>query len=156
MCIEAFWKTFLDQSGLDEQTRYFDSFHFMNSEFWANELLRLVLMQQKKATTSSLAALEIENGRVPQDGDYSIVTDWEGIPRCVIRTTKVRIMPFKDMTFEICSLEGEDENLESWQKGHRAFFEAEGKKLGFSFSDDSPIVFEEFEVVFQTFPSGSR
>ena len=58
-------------------------------------------------------------------------------------------MPFKDMTFEICVLEGEDENLESWQKGHRAFFEAEGKKLGFSFSDESPIVFEEFEVVFQ-------
>ena len=149
MCIEAFWKTFFDQSGLDEQTRYFDSFHFMNSEYWANELLRLVMMQQKKATTSSLAAFEIENGRVPQDGDYSIVTDWEGIPRCVIRTTKVRIMPFKDMTFEICVLEGEDENLESWQKGHRAFFEAEGKKLGFSFSDESPIVFEEFEVVFQ-------
>ena len=58
-------------------------------------------------------------------------------------------MPFKDMTFDICALEGEDENLESWQKGHRAFFEAEGEKLGFSFSEDALIVFEEFEVVFQ-------
>lgn len=50
-----------------------------------------------------------------EKGSYSIVTDWEGVPKCVIETTNVRILPFKDITYDICKLEGEDDSLESWR-----------------------------------------
>ncbi|NCU32931.1 MAG: ASCH domain-containing protein, partial [Candidatus Moranbacteria bacterium] len=53
-----------------------------------------------------------------------------------------------DMTFEVCKLEGEDESLESWQKGHEKFFRAEGKSLGYTFTEELPIVFEEFVCVY--------
>lgn len=149
MDTDHFWKTFLQSQGLDEHTSYFECFHFELTEKWANELLRLVLTGQKKATCSSLWSFEREGQRPPRAGDYSIVTDWDGNPRCVIRTTGVRILPFKDMTFALCQLEGEDDNLESWRKGHIAFFQAEGKQLGYMFTEDMPVVFETFAVVYQ-------
>lgn len=58
------------------------------------------------------------------------------------------ILPFKDMTFDICKREGEDETLESWQRGHIRYYTAEGKQLGYEFTEDLPIVFEDFKVVY--------
>ncbi len=148
MTTEEFWSEFLRKTGRDAATRYFECFHFELSEKWANELLRLVLIGQKRATASSLFAFEKESGRLPKAGDLSIVTDWEGNPRCVIETTAVTILPFREMTFDICSREGEDENLESWREGHTRFFTKEGEELGYAFSEDMPVVFEDFKVVY--------
>ena len=35
----------------------------------------------------------------------SVITDWDGNPRCVIRTTNIKIIPFKDITYDIAKLE---------------------------------------------------
>ena len=50
---------------------------------------------------------------------------------------------------EICSREGEDDDLESWQRGHEKFFRNEGAEMGYSFSDDLMVVFEDFRVCYQ-------
>lgn len=147
--VDDFWKSFLLSRGLDENLEYTDCFHFELSEYWANELLRLVLAGQKRATSSSLWAYEIEGDKVPQVGDFSIVTDWEGNPRCVIRTTNVRILPFREITYDICRLEGEDDTLESWRRGRISFFQEEGKELGYTFTEDMPVIFEEIQAVYQ-------
>lgn len=146
--IEKFWNEFKAYINEPNAT-YLDAFHFEMTEKWANELLRLVLIGQKKATASSLKAYEIEGEEIPKAGSYSIVTDWDGIPRCVIETSNVRIIPYKDLTYDIVKLEGEDDSLESWQKSHKRFFEEEGKELGYEFSEDMLVIFEEFEVVFK-------
>lgn len=147
--IDIFWKEFLIKTGRCETTKYLNVFHFELTEKWANELLRLVLIGQKKATSSSLWGYEIEGERVPEVGDLSIVTDWDGIPRCVIETIAVTIIPFSDITYDICKREGEDDTLESWRAGHINFFREEGKKLGYEFRNDMPVIFEDFEVVYQ-------
>ena len=147
--IEEFWSRFLKEKGRTPDTKYVECFHFELTEYWANELLRLVLIGQKKATSSSLLGYEIEGERIPEKGELSIVTDWAGTPRCVIETTAVTILPFKDITYDICKREGEDENLKTWQDGHRAFFTAEGKELGYEFTEDMPVIFEDFEVIYQ-------
>lgn len=148
MTVDEFWNAFLLEKGKDDDTQYIDCFHFELTEKWANELLRLVLFGKKQATSSSLFAYEISGDRVPQIGDYSIVTDWDGNPKCVIETTDITILPFKDITFDICKREGEDDSLESWQKGHIKFFTDDGKELGYTFSENMPVVFEDFKVVF--------
>lgn len=148
--VETFWTEFLAKTGRTENTSYLEVFHFELSEYWANELLRLVLIGQKKATASSLLAFQAEGSRVPQVGDLSIVTDYNGRPSCIIETTQVTILPFKEMTYDICKREGEDDNLESWQKGHRKFFTLEGQSLGYEFTEEMPVVFEDFEVVYRT------
>lgn len=149
MNISEFWKEFLKVMNKDESTKYIDCFHFELTEKLANELLQLVLTGQKRATASSLLAYEIDDERIPQVGDYSIVTDWEGTPRCVIETTAVTIIPYKEITFDICKREGEDDSLESWQRGHKRFFTEEGQAIGYEFSEEMPVVFEDFKVVFK-------
>lgn len=149
MNINDFWKEFLKSTNKDSSTEYIDCFHFELTEKLANELLDLVLTGQKKATASSLWGYEIEGERIPQVGDYSIVTDWAGTPRCVIETTAVTILPYKEITFDICKREGEDDCLESWQRGHKNFFTEEGKEVGYEFSEEMPVVFEDFKVVFK-------
>lgn len=147
--IDLFWNTFLKETNRNEATKYLEVFHFELTEKWANELLRLVLIGQKRATASSLWKYEIEGGGMPQVGDLSIVTDLEGIPRCVIETTAITIIPFSDITYDICKREGEDDTLESWVKGHTHFFTEDGKQSGYEFSYDMPVVFEDFGVVYQ-------
>ena len=139
--INTFWENFLLKINRDKDIKYIDSFHFELTERWANELLRLVLIGQKQATSSSLLAYQIGGDRIPQVGDLSIVTDWEVIPKCVIETTNVMIIPFKEITFDICKLEWEDDNLESWREGHINFFSREGKELGYTFTEDMPVIF---------------
>ena len=124
-----------------------EKWHFELTEKACNELLDLVLQGKKRATSSSLAGFRAEDTAVPEEGELSVITDWDGHPRCVIRTTKVRVIPYKDIPFGLARLEGEDDTLASWRKKHEAFFREEGKLLGYSFSEDMEVVFEEFEVV---------
>ena len=147
--IDIFWNMFLKETGRPETTKYLDIFHFELTEKWANELLRLVLIGQKKATSSSLWGYEIEGEDIPKVGDLSIVTDWEGVPRCVIETTEITVIPFSDITYDICKREGEDDTLESWRAGHIRYFKKEGNEMGYEFNDDMPVVFEDFEVVYK-------
>ena len=147
--IDIFWEAFLMETSRSKTTKYLEVFHFELIEKWANELLRLVLIGQKKGTASSLWGHEIEGESIPEVGDLSIVTDWEGVPRCVIETIAVTIIPFSDITYDICKREGEDDTLESWSAGHIHFFKEEGNELGYEFSDDMPVIFEDFEVVYQ-------
>ena len=146
--VALFWKDFLTKTERPLDTPGFEVFHFCLKEEDAGALLKLVLEGKKRATASSLTIYEMEGQPVPKVGDLSIVTDFAGIPHCVIETTAVTILPFRDMTFDICSREGEDDTLESWQEGHVRFFTAEGKAAGFEFTWDMPVVFEDFEVVY--------
>ena len=146
MSIAQFWQDYLRQAGKDPNTRYLECFHFDVNERSANELLSLVLSGKKRATASSLYAFP--PGEAPKPGDLSIVTDWDGNPHCVIETKAVQVIPFCEMTFEICSREGEDECLETWQAGHRRFFTQDGEEMGYEFTEDMPVIFEDFEVVY--------
>ena len=124
-----------------------EKWHFELTEGACNYLLDLVLKGQKKATDSSVLGYQIEGEEIPKEGNLSVITDWDGNPRCVIKTTRVRIIPYKDITFDIAKLEGEDDTLESWRKNHEKFFTEEGKDLGYKFSEEMEVIFEEFEVI---------
>ena len=148
MTVQAFWEAFLRDTGRSADTPCPEAFQFELTEKWANELLRLVLEGRKRATSSSLTCYELEGERVPVPGDLSIVTDWAGEPHCVIETTQVDILPFRDMTFALCRLEGEDDSLDSWRRSHINFFTAEGQEAGYVFTEDMPVIFEQFRVIY--------
>lgn len=46
--INEFWEDFLLKTNRSKDTKYIEYFHFELTEKWANELLRLVLIGQKK------------------------------------------------------------------------------------------------------------
>lgn len=123
-----------------------EKWHFERSEDAANYILGLVLTGKKRATASSLWGYA-EDEPIPKVGDVSVITYWDGTPACIVKTTAVRIIPYREMTYDIARLEGEDDTLESWQRNHKAFWLEEGKEIGYTFSEDMPIIFEEFEVL---------
>lgn len=145
--IEKYWHRFLESIHLDPRTRYYEGFAFGSGEKMADDLLRLVLDGKKRATTSCVMAFE--NRPLPAVGDYSIVLDGKGSPRCVIQTVRTRRLRFSEMDFETCNKEGEDDSLDSWRRNHERFFSLEAKESGYEFSPDLPLLFEEFMVVFQ-------
>ena len=124
-----------------------EHWHFEMTESAANFLLKLVLEGKKQATSSSLWGYEADGTPTPKAGERSVITYWDGTPGCVIETVSVRIIPYRDITFDLAKLEGEDETLESWQRTHSRFFTEEGKELGYTFTEDMPVVFEEFEII---------
>lgn len=144
-----YWAQFLKDTGREPETPCYSVFHFELTKELAESLLELVLEGKKRATASSRNSFEIDGERFPEIGDLSVITDFEGNPRCVIETTGVTFIPYNEMTYEICSREGEDDNLESWQRGHEKFFRNEGKLMGYTFSDDLTVVFEDFSVCYQ-------
>jgi len=142
--VDEFWQEFLAEAGLPTDSTYVEVGYFGDSEEMATELLTLIMSGQKTATCSS-AFTVCPDFKV---GDYCIATDWQGEPHAVTQVVALTHMRFNEMTYDICKREGEDDNLESWQEAHRQFFTEEGKREGYVFSEDMPIVFEDFKVVY--------
>lgn len=133
---------------VDSRTTY-SAWHFCDNESDANELVGLVLAGTKRATAGLLWSYEEEDEPLPSVGDLSVVTDWEGGARCVIRTTSVEIVAFDAVTPEFAVIEGEgDGSLEYWRQAHQAAFTRELADSGRAFEPSLPVVCECFEVVF--------
>lgn len=146
--VKAYWAKFLSDTGRDKDTAYYFCGYMGPTKEIADLLLSYILSGRKRATTSSLTAYQKSDEPLPKAGDLSIVTDWDGTPKCVIETTAVTILPFCNVTFDICSREGEDDILETWQNTHFKIFTEEGKEAGYVFTFDTPVVFEDFKVIY--------
>ena len=148
--VEHMWAAFLATSpeATAAGTSY-SAWHFCDDQASANKLAELVLSGRKRATAGSLWAYELDKEPLPRVGDLSVITDWEGRARCVIRTTSVEVVPFNAVTPEFAATEGEgDGSLEYWRKVHWEFFTRELEGTGREPLPDMPVVCERFEVVF--------
>jgi uncharacterized protein YhfF len=115
----------------------------------ADELLRLVLEGTKTATASALWDYEADDDPLPETGALSIILDGRDHPRALIETTTVEIVPFDGVAEEHAYLEGEgDRSLAYWREVHERFF-TEHAEHDRGFSQDMPIVCEQFRVVYQ-------
>jgi uncharacterized protein YhfF len=109
----------------------------------ADELLALVLEGRKTATASAAAEYEAEGAPLPEVGTLGIVLDGSGHPRALLETTRVDVVPFREVDADHARLEGEgDLSLQGWRTAHREFFGASG-----DFSEDMPVVLERFRVL---------
>ena len=146
--VAAFWAEYCRRAGLPAATP-FQAWHFGDTPALAHELAGLVLHGPKRAT----ATLAITAGRDPQaapvaDG-YSVVTEHDGTPRAVIRSTWIDRRALREVDAAFAWDEGEgDRTLADWMAGHRQFFSRECASLGIAFSDDLPVVLERFELLY--------
>lgn len=116
----------------------------------ADQLAELTARGMKTATTSGYALYETENESLPKEKEFNIILDNSNEPVCVTQTTKVYIVPFNEVTEEHAFKEGEgDRSLDYWRQVHMEVFSEEYKTNNLSFSNDSLVVCEEFEVVFK-------
>lgn len=125
------------------------AWHFCDNEVDADACAQLVLAGTKRATSPSLWFFESKGEPLSQPGDLDIVTDWKGLALCIIRTTRVQILPFDQVTESHASLEGEgDKTLEVWRQLHWPYYHRELEGTGYSPQPDMPIVFQAFERIF--------
>ncbi|MHC1599150.1 MAG: ASCH domain-containing protein [Candidatus Methanofastidiosia archaeon] len=150
--VKKMWSDYLLSIGEDPENtiKEYSAWHFGNDEKSANELAKLVKRGIKRATASSLWALEHDNESTPRVGEYSVITNWNGKAQCIIQTTKVDIVPFGEVSSEFAETEGEgDKSLFYWREVHKKFFAEELESIGLKFSEEMLVVCEEFKVIFQ-------
>ena len=114
-----------------------------------DKLAGLVKGGVKTATASAYPLYALEGEALPQAGEYSVILDARDQAVCVVRPTKVYVVPFRDVTSEHARKEGEgDRSLDYWRAVHRDFFTGDMARSGLAFSEDMPVVCEEVEVVY--------
>jgi len=148
--IEAYWRSFLKSmpKGSELPTVY-QSWHFCDNEKDANELAELVLAGTKTATCSLVWGYEAENENLPEVGDFSVITNWEGTPQCIIETIEVRIKPFNEVDDSLAFDEGEgDRSLAYWRNVHWDCFTRECSTIGRKPTKTMPLLCERFQLVF--------
>lgn len=154
--ITEFWDHYSAAVGGADSARFYEAFHFGDTEELANSLAGLVLAGKKRATAGSVWSIEAEGKRIPRPGDLSVVTDFAGTPLCVIETTQVDVMPFNEVGAEFAAVEGEgDGSLAYWQRGHTTFFSRECARNGRTFTSNMLVSCERFNVVFQASSSSA-
>ena len=139
---------FVRESGLNIPK--YDAYYYGYPE-QADEILAALLRGDKRATTGLKCLYELENEPLPQVGQYSVILDSQGLPRCITRITRIEITPFRDISEEYAFIEGEgDKSLKYWKDAHREVFTRECREdAGIEFSEDMECVCEYFEVVYQ-------
>lgn len=150
--INILWRNYLNSIRENENTTKFKytSWNFGSTEELANELVDIVLKGERIATTSLHYLYEVENEALPKIGELSIVTDFDGNAKCIIKINSVNVLSFSNVDSEFAYKEGEgDRSLEYWREGHIKFFNMELEELNMKFSEDMLVVCEEFEVVYK-------
>jgi uncharacterized protein YhfF len=147
--VPQLWSAYLQHTGSAPSTPMPHAWHFCDNKRDANECARLVLAGKKRATTPSLWYFETRRLALPKVGDLEIVTNWDGVAQCIIRTTAVDIVRFCDVTAEYAGVEGEgDGSLISWRAVHWGYYRRELRGTDHEPQEDMPLVCQRFEVVF--------
>ena len=142
---DAFWRAFAQHAGVEAD---YVPVAFGDTPEMADELLALVLAGMKRATAS--LARDYGDGRepLPKAGDFVVVVDGRGLPRCIWRSTHVEVKPLVAVDDRFAWDEGEgDRSRAWWLEAHRWDFSRQAEREGFSMHDEIETVFERFELV---------
>ena len=114
-----------------------------------DQLADLVLKGEKTATASAYDLYQIDGEPIPQAGTFDVILDGQGQAVCIIKVTKVTVVPFNQVSAEHAFKEGEgDKSLAYWRKVHEEVFRPWLEEVGFTFNQDSKVVLEEFHKVY--------
>ena len=144
MTAEEMWKEYAQKVGIEHSD--YEAWAFGDA---ADELAALTVEGKKTATSSAFPLYESEGEPLPRAGEHSVILNSRGQAVCVIRTEKVYLAPFREISEEHARREGEgDLSLAYWREVHERFFRREMEEAGLRFDQDMPVVCEEFSCVY--------
>lgn len=149
MTAKQMWEAFLkvNPSAAGEEV---EAWYYGGKE--PDKLAELTAKGVKTATSSAYPVYEAVGEELPRAGGFSVVMRRDGTAVCVTYTTRVYVVPFKDVSEEHAWREGEgDRSLAYWRGVHEAFFSESLEKEGLAFCEDMGVVCEEFTKVFPVF-----
>lgn len=149
MTAREFWERFLAENPAIAKDTPFQTWHFGNTSEMAAELAALVTSGVKTATASLAEINRLKPDEAPTDNGYSVVTDFDGRPVCVVRTTEIRHVPFSEVDPVFAFDEGEgDRSLDYWRSVHWDYFAGEALSHGLEFDEHSIICCERFRLLY--------
>ena len=106
--VDIMWKKYLKSIGENEEDTNlsYTSWYFGGDKQIADELAELTIKGDQRATTSLHYLYEIEKEEVPKVGELSIITDFDGNAKCIIKTTDVKVLPFSKVDEKFAYTEG--------------------------------------------------
>lgn len=115
----------------------------------ADTLAELVAAGIKTATASAFVFYELEGEPLPEAGQYSVILNSREEAVCIIKSTRVFVIPYCNVDERQAWKEGEgDRSLSYWRIVHERFFRDELAQLGLPFDEKMKVVCEEFEKVY--------
>ena len=146
--VVTFWEAFCRAAGVPTTTPY-QAWYFGDSPRLAHELVELVLNGPKRATAGAVWAHDLSDDIAAVPDGYSVVTEHDGTPRAVIRTTWLERRPLSQVDAQFAWDEGEgDRTLPDWLDGHTRYFKRECERHGRTFSPDMEVALERFELLY--------
>lgn len=147
--VENFWSRFSASNPQIDPSTPYQAWHFGNSSPMASELADLVLAGKKFATASLAEVNELKPDEAPVAHGYSVVTDFEGNPICVVQTTEIVHTPFNEVGAQFAADEGEgDQSLDYWRRVHKEYFGRETESMNLEFHEDSVVCCERFKLLY--------
>ncbi|NYD68304.1 ASCH domain-containing protein [Agromyces atrinae] len=114
----------------------------------ADGLLALVLAGTKTGTSSSLWDFEHTGEAMPEVGWLNIILDGAGVPRALLETTHVEVVPFDEVSAAHAFAEGEgDQSLAHWRAVHERYWR-EHSDSPKGFAPDMPVVCERLRLLY--------
>ena len=111
------------------------------------EMIRKILQKEKTVHTSVALLYQFYRQKLPEEGTVTVVVDSDRNAVCLLLTTEVKVLPFREITEEIAFAECEgDRTLLSWKKYHKSQLRR-SLKSGFVI-EDLKIVVERFKVIY--------
>jgi uncharacterized protein YhfF len=146
---DDFWRKFCLANPEISASESYQVWYFGNNKELAENLCSLVLQGRKTATSALIWEAEADPETAPVLNGYSIITDFHGEPRCVIRTTEIRMLPFDEVDAEFAFDEGEgDQSLDYWRQVHWDYFSARCVELGRTPGLKMPVICERFALLY--------
>ena len=147
--VKDFWKQFCATPPQMNSGESFQVWYFGLGSEDAEELANLVLAGKKRATASLVWEYEDKPEDAPVLNGYSVVTDFEGNPKCVLQTTELRVLPFNEVDAQFAFDEGEgDQSLDYWRAVHWDYFSRRCAAIGKEPSLEMPVNCERFELLY--------
>jgi uncharacterized protein YhfF/GNAT superfamily N-acetyltransferase len=146
--VAKFWTAYCGLAGLPTATPC-QTWYFGDTPALAHELVELVLRGPKRAT-AGLAWFNDEHPDVsPVPHGYSVITEFDGSPRAVVRTAQLDRLPFHAVDASFACDEGEgDRTLADWRDGHQRYFTRWMESIGRRFNEDMEVDLERFELLY--------
>ena len=146
--LREFWDVFTAELGKDLSAQFYEAFHFADNEAAADSLSKLVLAGAKHATAGLVWSFERACEALPGLASSASLQTGVASRNGIIETIAVAVVPFREVTAEFASVEGEgDGSLEYWQREHWEYFSRECARIGREPRQTMPVVCERFKVV---------
>ena len=149
--IKLFWRGFLNSDSCPNNANdlFQASYKIGSNESGANEGAKLILSCEKTATSRLLWDLEKNGEPLPKVGDLCVIEDGSGKPVCVVQTTWVETIRFRDLDAGFARDYSEtDGTLEDWYRVFGEYYSEECTAMNRVLTDETPLVCQRFQVIY--------